>query len=196
MEPYHIGFPSILQYRNIIQSVKQRAKHHRLPVPSLEFTGTVKLHGTNASVFIALPPTATATATATATETQPEALAAAPQLWVQSRNRILTPQNDNFGFATHVEVNAAAFQELLAIARTVYEKGAAVGEDDYLGIYGEWCGEQIQKGVALTGLPKMFVIFGIRVKHGRPVVAEEENEEDETKEELETGWRSNDNEIT
>ena len=30
-------------------------------------------------------------------------------------------------------------------------------------LYGEWCGDNIQKGVAITGLPKMFIIFGVRV---------------------------------
>ena len=34
---------------------------------------------------------------------------------------------------------------------------------DYAIIYGEWCGGNIQKGVAINGLEKMFVIFGIKV---------------------------------
>jgi len=31
-----------------------------------------------------------------------------------------------------------------------------------LAIYGEWCGGSIQKGIALSGLPKMFVIFAVK----------------------------------
>ena len=31
--------------------------------------------------------------------------------------------------------------------------------NDYCAIYGEWCGGNIQKGVAINGLNKMFVIF-------------------------------------
>ena len=34
---------------------------------------------------------------------------------------------------------------------------------DYVAIYGEWCGGNIQKGVAISGLDKMFIIFGIKV---------------------------------
>ena len=30
-------------------------------------------------------------------------------------------------------------------------------------LYGEWCGQGIQKGVAVSELPKMFVIFGIKL---------------------------------
>lgn len=35
--------------------------------------------------------------------------------------------------------------------------------EDQVVIFGEWCGGNIQKGVGITGLPKMFVIFGIQV---------------------------------
>lgn len=35
--------------------------------------------------------------------------------------------------------------------------------ENHIAIYGEWCGGSIQKGVALNQLPKMFVIFGVKV---------------------------------
>lgn len=35
--------------------------------------------------------------------------------------------------------------------------------DDYCAVYGEWCGGNIQKGVAINRLEKMFVIFGIKI---------------------------------
>ena len=35
--------------------------------------------------------------------------------------------------------------------------------DNYCAVYGEWCGGNIQKGVAINGLPKMFIIFGYKV---------------------------------
>ncbi|MEB5438744.1 hypothetical protein RXS20_29080, partial [Pseudomonas aeruginosa] len=51
---------------------------------------------------------------------------------------------------------------------------AAVSEDpngevseedaDVAVIYGEWCAGSIQKGVAISGLPKMFVIFSIKYR--------------------------------
>jgi len=34
---------------------------------------------------------------------------------------------------------------------------------DYVAVYGEWCGGNIQKGVAINGLAKMFIIFGIKI---------------------------------
>lgn len=43
-----------------------------------------------------------------------------------------------------------------------------VGDDggytpEVIRVYGEWCGGNIQKGVALNGLQKMFVIFAIKI---------------------------------
>ena len=35
--------------------------------------------------------------------------------------------------------------------------------NEYMAIFGEWCGGNIQKGVALNQLPKMFVIFAVNV---------------------------------
>src|SRR5699024_4836877 len=35
--------------------------------------------------------------------------------------------------------------------------------EDHIAIFGEWCGGNIQKGVAICELPKMFVIFGCMV---------------------------------
>lgn len=34
---------------------------------------------------------------------------------------------------------------------------------EYVAVYGEWCGGNIQKGVAINGLAKMFIIFGIKI---------------------------------
>jgi hypothetical protein len=35
--------------------------------------------------------------------------------------------------------------------------------NDYIAVYGEWCGGNIQKGVAINGLSKMFIIFGYKI---------------------------------
>ena len=130
-------FPKIRQFADIIRHVKSRADfqgldadeqpiyRHEADYPTLNFTGTVKLHGTNAAV-----------------------------VWgengdyhIQSRSRIITVADDNAGFAAFL---------------------AGLGTDIYAlkmencAVYGEWCGGNIQKGVAITGLPKMFVIFGAK----------------------------------
>lgn len=51
------------------------------------------------------------------------------QMWCQSRNRIITPDDDNMGFARWVADNESTLLELL---------GPGVH-------YGEWCGPGIQK---------------------------------------------------
>jgi hypothetical protein len=41
----HLSFPSIEQFRTVIKQVRDTANHHSIPVPTLTFQGTVKLHG-------------------------------------------------------------------------------------------------------------------------------------------------------
>lgn len=136
-----LPFPSIEQFRNVIRTVNERAQHHAVPVPRLKFHGTVKLHGTNAAVACT---------------------AGALDMWAQSRTQIITREKDNAGFAAFVYDNERTFACLLNIAELLghAQPGATVA------IYGEWCGGNIQSGVALNQLPKMFVVFAIRVKHG------------------------------
>jgi hypothetical protein len=69
----------------------------------------------------------------------------------QSRERILSLTSDNSGF-------------MLAMKGKNYEKlFDGINFDDHCVIYGEWCGGSIQKGVAINGLPKMFVIFAVKI---------------------------------
>lgn len=69
----------------------------------------------------------------------------------QGRNQVLTPEQDNMGFAAWVVRNAKVFEQC-AIA------------DRHLTFYGEWCGEGIQKGVAVCGIGrKVFVIFAVQI---------------------------------
>lgn len=69
----------------------------------------------------------------------------------QSRERDLTLQDDNHDF-------------MLAMSNINVEKlFEGIKFQDHCAIYGEWCGSGIQKSVAISQLPKMFIIFGIRV---------------------------------
>jgi len=68
----------------------------------------------------------------------------------QSRNRLITKEYDNCGFVH--EMSQKPLKELF--------KGFD-GKDVY--IYGEWCGTGIQKNVAISQLPKMFVVFEVIV---------------------------------
>lgn len=142
-----IKFPSIEQFRNIVHNVTSRAQwvgkdengnsiyDTSRPLPTLKFEGTIKLHGTNAGV----------------------ALDDEGNTWCQSRENIITPLSDNAGFATYVHGQRDAFAELFKQATLC--KPLHPGEA--MLIFGEWCGGNIQKGVGITQLPKMFVIFGI-----------------------------------
>ena len=71
----------------------------------------------------------------------------------QGRNRELTIQQDSFGFAHFVAGREAEFRMLDAIATK-----SLTGDVTF---YGEWCGQGIQKKVAVASLPKMFVIFAV-----------------------------------
>lgn len=67
------------------------------------------------------------------------------QVGAQSRNRLITPDADNFGFARWVATNAAALTTALGPGRH----------------FGEWWGSGIQRGYGLTGGEKRFSLFNI-----------------------------------
>jgi hypothetical protein len=149
-----LSFPSIEKFRNSVFSVTNRARYvgpdengdpiydETLLLPTLTFTGTTKLHGRNAAIGIDLSDN---------------------DYWMQSRSNIITPENDNAGFACHmVEMfNADEFydNEFYKLFDPIRSKLAELGKK--IIFYGEWCGKGIQKGVAISELEKMFVIFAI-----------------------------------
>jgi len=146
----HISFPSIEQFRTVISNISHQFTFvglndageamydASLSKPVLTFTGTVKLHGTNAGVCY--------------NEVGGQ--------WAQSRENIITPQDDNAGFAFFVESNKDIFNDLMA---KVMIKNDLDMRDNTISIYGEWCGGNIQKGVGITNLPKSFFIFGVKI---------------------------------
>lgn len=68
----------------------------------------------------------------------------------QSRNRELTLMDDNAGFVAQYGNTNLDY---------LFNKSY----DRYMAIFGEYCGGNIQKGVAICKLPKMFVIFAVIV---------------------------------
>lgn len=125
-----------LQFRNVVKDARSFCKTFNVPLPVVDFVGTVKLHGTNAAVGIK-----------------------DGQIYCQSRKRIITPEDDNMGFARFVEDNKDFFAQLLKDAANQYDS------QDVL-LYGEWCGKGIQKGVGISEVPKMFVVFEISTDKG------------------------------
>lgn len=135
-----VKYPSIEQLRGVVRDVRARADYqgkdeegkaiykHTENYPVLKFQGTIKLHGTNASI-----------------------VKYNDRIEFQSRERVLSLCDDNAGFMATVMVKNLDFLF------------SGFTPKEYVAIYGEWCGGNIQKGVAVNGLPKMFVIFGVKV---------------------------------
>lgn len=72
------------------------------------------------------------------------------RLEFQSRERVLSLDEDNANFMA----------EMMKVDLSFLFSNIQFNE--YCAVYGEWCGGNIQKGVAINGLPKMFVIFGVK----------------------------------
>lgn len=133
----HILFPSIDQFRNVITRVKRHKGADGALLPTMAFQGTVKLHGTNASVCYN----------------------ALRGLWFQSRNRIITPESDNCGFAEWA--TEREFTLLFMLKELIFNESAMLNPvGGTVTLFGEWCGKGIQKGVAISELDRMFVLFG------------------------------------
>lgn len=135
-----IKFPSIEQYRNVIREVKtnhdfqgkdeleQPIYQHLSPYPVLDFVGTVKLHGTNASV-----------------------VKYKDRVEFQSRERVLSLQQDNYQFALSMSNKDLGF---------LFED---IKYNEYIAVFGEWIGQGVQSGIAVSNLLKTFVILAYKV---------------------------------
>jgi len=135
-------FSEIEGFRHVVKSV--RLYHERIgkvgQEPTMNYTGTVKLHGTNAG----LRRTAKSHG---ATSKKPGKLQA------QSRNNIIGVGNDNCGFAAFIEsIPDEYLHELL--------DGVCADHKKDVTLYGEWIGKGIQSGCGINELTKQWVIFG------------------------------------
>jgi len=142
-----IKYPSIEQYRTAVSNFKSlhsyRGKDEEgKPIyvsvdsfPKLRYRGTVKLHGTHADVV------------------QNED----GEIYYQSRNNIINILQDNAGFAAFASKIEDEFKHFFDIIRSKMTTLESIV------LAGEFCGGNIQKGVALSKLDKMFVIYGIKV---------------------------------
>jgi len=124
-------FSSIDHFRHVVKSVHWYFERigQKSKVPTMTFTGTVKLHGTNAGVR----------------------RSASGKIQPQSKEQILSPTCDNYGFAAFVE--SLPNKEL----NELFDK---VGGCKDTTIYGEWIGKGIQSGCGINQLEKQWVIVG------------------------------------
>ena len=133
-----IRYPDTEQFRHAIKKVqydRQVGEH-----PTLLMRGTVKIHGTNASVVV-----------------EPDGTQ-----YVQSRNSIITIDDDNLGFAKWHTSKKEYFEVYANFLKKIY----SFGKDTTVVFYGEWAGKGIQSGVAVSEVDKFFYIFGIKICKG------------------------------
>lgn len=110
-----IKWPSIESMKNALYYA-----HKYTDLTHITYRGKIKLHGTNAGVYLN-----------------------GNEIITQSRSRVITPEDDNYGFATWAHETAWPFT------------------DRPFTIYGEWFGKGINKGAATCDVEKRtFAPFG------------------------------------
>jgi len=142
-------YSKTFRYRHIIEAVIQNTRYvgqdendmplydNTIKLPTIKFTGTVKLHGQNCAIGYD---------------------SKTDELWYQTRNQEIT-KDKNHSFTQWANKNKEYLKENI-------KKYKVVSEDSQVVVYGEWCGGNIQNGVAISGLEKMFVVFGLRIFFG------------------------------
>ena len=146
----HISYPKITQFRNVVSNINREITFIGLDEdgnaiydpsikkPTLTFKGTVKLHGTNASVCFN----------------------SENGFWIQSRQNIITIEKDNAGFAFFAESHKI---QLCSLLDDLIDENQIDTKVYTVSIYGEWAGKGIQKGVGISQLDKAFYVFGVKV---------------------------------
>lgn len=149
MEIKHIKYPSIEQFRSVEKDVKYLTRFTgtgengedifdtTIPLPVIDFEYNVKLHGTNAGVTYC-------------TSTK--------EIKFISRNNILSFDNDNAGFCYFGESRINEFLNMFRMI--VHDKNIT---NSFITIYGEFCGQGIQKDVGISKIPKSLFVFGVKI---------------------------------
>lgn len=157
--PINYSYHSTNQFRNVIKSIKEQSTFvgvengkpvydYTKPLPKLEYIGTTKLHGTNASIILHGDGT----------------------ISFHSKNNLLGyVRDEEFTLLSdNVEFAQSMFRRLDSV-KDVMQKAVEIVKD-YQGVElypvkvsGEWCGQGIQRGVGISYLPKRsFFIFGVK----------------------------------
>ena len=135
-------FPKIGQFRNAVKALRYGVENNKIQSRKIPYIGTVKLHGTNAAIR-------------QETSNSP--------LECFSRKNKITPEQDNFGFATWVRENFDDLKWLFnSIRSDLYSE--RVPDETPVTVVGEWAGPQIQSGVGISSIPqKSWFIFSVRI---------------------------------
>lgn len=127
---------STVQFKNVVKEANKRAREQGLAIPKLNFRGSVKLHGSNCSVYRELN---------------------SLHLVKQSKNNVITQEKDNYDFAQFVDNHSKLFNKLFDKIKENYSNQKLAV------IYGEWCGQKIQPLSPLSALDYLYFIFAIKV---------------------------------
>lgn len=142
------GFHNIRKFIRVDPNEWFRAKEQLNGTSTVHYKAKVKLHGTNAAVRI---------------DSKGEVTA-------QSRTNIITPESDNAGFARWVKANEAEFRKCAGVP-SLSDEDPVNAPSSYLNMvfFGEWIGPGIQKGVAVSDIPKKcFAVFAMRINPDLP----------------------------
>lgn len=147
-----INFGEIKQFRHVISEIKRKTYYigkdsddndildYSKQLPIVKALGSEKIHGTNASVCY----------TKETSETENDIF------WVQSRNNIISLENDNAECVKYVLKNK---KEWLKIIDDLAIHHSVDLNDNIIVIYYEWCGGNIQSKSCVSGLQKMAILF-------------------------------------
>lgn len=153
-----IKFPKIGQFRQVVREVRAKAQFRGLDesgvpimdrdaqMPTVEYVGTVKMHGTNASVRLTVE----------------------GQVFAQSRNQVLTEDiKDNHGWRAYSLgfVGEQFWKENLGLIKN------ELNSEEEIVVYGEYIGKGIAKNAAVCQiLDHSFVVFAVRCGSGEGTV--------------------------
>jgi len=133
-----IGYPKINEFRSAFEKVKNLHKVEGLSLetlPKIQFLGEVKVHGTNSAICY-----------------NPKY-----GIWTQSRNKITTPQLDNFGFSKWVYDRESLITKMM----NDHYKKYKVPSGSTLCVYGEWAGEGVFNSVKIGEHEKSLYVFNV-----------------------------------
>lgn len=143
-----LKYPSIDQFRSYLKNLNYwkdilalQPEESRHQLDKITLHGTVKIHGTNACIAYDVKK---------------------DKLFFQSRNNIIAVWNDNAGFAQYATDNENFYKNAIKEIISIYQDECCEPcELDNVYIYGEWAGQGIQKGIALSGVERFFSPFQV-----------------------------------
>ena len=145
-----ISYPKIAYFFSMAKLVRINTRYmgenddgepvydNSVELPTITFTGSIKTHGTNASVCYNHN----------------------NGMWYQNRKNIITIGRDNAGFAFFADSRKEVLKNHIQLLATSNQIDL---NENTIVIYGEFIGKGIQRGVAVSELDKRLIVFGVKV---------------------------------